>query len=309
MYMLRAYQSPSSAADCGPQCAQMPNLASRNHSGTWYCRSDSRVASKGVAALVRTGAARLPASKPRASLRVSVMCRTKLVFMRRRGIVRRGIVRIHALQRVLKAANALGQTLSELRQLLRAEEQQGDGQDDQQVPGLEQIFNHVKPATIVAQRGELRFARRGWRLCLRQARRPVLPERSKPTLLNIKEIVGDGWPCAPCGLCAPGPGAGGWGCVRGWRRDTNCGSVGVVCPVVKDQGVRLLTGIGGGGGAEGRVVLRSFRHQIIGMRNLWLGWPVNRRLRGLHGWGGLRLPGLGGGERKAGGSSGPSGIR
>src|ERR1035438_8794811 len=218
MYMLRAYQSPSSAADCGPQCAQMPNLASRNHSGTWYCRSDSRVASKGVAALVRTGAARLPASKPRASLRVSVMCRAKLVFMRRRGIVRRGIVRIHALQRVLKAANALGQTLSELRQLLRAEEQQGDGQDDQQVPGLEQIFNHVKPATIVAQRGELRFARRGWWLvtsgwwlCLRQARRPVLPERSKPTLLNIKEIVGDGWPCAPCGLCAPGPGVGGRG--------------------------------------------------------------------------------------------------
>ena len=31
--MLRAYQSPSSAADCGPQCAQMPNLASRNHCG------------------------------------------------------------------------------------------------------------------------------------------------------------------------------------------------------------------------------------------------------------------------------------
>src|ERR1022692_2880802 len=96
---------------------------------------------KGWRLLVRTGAARLPASKPRASLRVSVMCRAKLVFMRRRGIVRRGIVRIHALQRVLKAANALGQTLSELRQLLRAEEQQGDGQDDQQVPGLEQIFN------------------------------------------------------------------------------------------------------------------------------------------------------------------------
>jgi hypothetical protein len=33
MYMLRAYQSPSSIADCGPQCAQMPNLASRNQSG------------------------------------------------------------------------------------------------------------------------------------------------------------------------------------------------------------------------------------------------------------------------------------
>src|ERR1022692_132129 len=88
-----------------------------------------------------------------------------------------------------------------------------------------------------------------------------------------------------------GPGAG--VVFRGWRRDTNCGSVGVVCPVVKDQGVRLLTGIGGGGGAEGRVVLRSFRHQIIGVRNLWLGWPVNRRLRGLHGWRGLLLLALG----------------
>src|SRR5437764_11327300 len=43
MYMLRAYQSPSSAADCGPQCAQMPNFASRNHSGTLYELSDSRV--------------------------------------------------------------------------------------------------------------------------------------------------------------------------------------------------------------------------------------------------------------------------
>ena len=30
---LRAYQSPSSIADCGPQCDQMPNFASRNHSG------------------------------------------------------------------------------------------------------------------------------------------------------------------------------------------------------------------------------------------------------------------------------------
>src|ERR1035441_7573578 len=157
MYMLRAYQSPASAADCGPQWAQMPNLASRNHSGTWYCRSDSRVASKGVAALVRTGAARLPASKPRASLRVSVMCRAMLGFGRLRGIVRRGIVRVHAFQRVLKAANALGQALPEFRQLLRAEEQQGNGQDDQQVPGLEQIFNHVMPALIVPQPEDARF--------------------------------------------------------------------------------------------------------------------------------------------------------
>src|SRR5580700_4803789 len=99
MYMLRAYQSPASGADCGPQCAHMPNFASRNHSGTWYCFSDSRVASKGVAALVKDGAARPPASKPKASLRVSVMSWAKLVFVRR-GIGRRGIVRMHALQGV-----------------------------------------------------------------------------------------------------------------------------------------------------------------------------------------------------------------
>src|SRR5580698_2702975 len=98
MYMLRAYQSPASAADCGPQCAQMPNLASRNHSGTWYARNDSRVASKEVSALMRAGEAKLPASKPRASLRVSVMCQADLGFGRLRGIVLRGVF-IHALQR------------------------------------------------------------------------------------------------------------------------------------------------------------------------------------------------------------------
>ena len=34
-------------ADCGPQCAHMPNLASRNHSGTSYLLKDARVPSKG----------------------------------------------------------------------------------------------------------------------------------------------------------------------------------------------------------------------------------------------------------------------
>ena len=43
IYMLRAYQSPSSGWHCGPQWAQMPNFASRNHSGIWYCLSDSQV--------------------------------------------------------------------------------------------------------------------------------------------------------------------------------------------------------------------------------------------------------------------------
>src|SRR5208282_4522533 len=47
MYILRAYQSPASMADCGPQCAQMPNLASRNHAGISYLLKDARVPSKG----------------------------------------------------------------------------------------------------------------------------------------------------------------------------------------------------------------------------------------------------------------------
>src|SRR5579872_2440006 len=47
MYILRAYQSPYSIADWGPQCAQMPNLASLYQSGTCHSRSDSRVPLKG----------------------------------------------------------------------------------------------------------------------------------------------------------------------------------------------------------------------------------------------------------------------
>ena len=44
MYMLRAYQSPAPMADVGPQCAQMPNLASRNHCGLVYAFSESPAA-------------------------------------------------------------------------------------------------------------------------------------------------------------------------------------------------------------------------------------------------------------------------
>jgi hypothetical protein len=66
---------------------------------------------------------------------------------------------------------------------------------------------------------------------------------------------------------------GGAGVVfRGWRRDTNCGSVRVVCPVVKDQGGRLLTGIGGDGGTEGWMVLFALRHHSKSrVRSGWLG--------------------------------------
>src|ERR1035438_872045 len=55
MYMLRAYQSPYSMADCGPQWAQIPNLASRYHSGTCHCLSDSRVPLKGPGAISKLG--------------------------------------------------------------------------------------------------------------------------------------------------------------------------------------------------------------------------------------------------------------
>ena len=45
--MFRAYQSPRSGWHWGPQCAQMPNFASRNHSGTRYCISESQFGRKG----------------------------------------------------------------------------------------------------------------------------------------------------------------------------------------------------------------------------------------------------------------------
>src|SRR3954471_7953260 len=40
MYIFRAYQSPCSGTHCGDQWAQIPNLASRNHSGHRYWASD-----------------------------------------------------------------------------------------------------------------------------------------------------------------------------------------------------------------------------------------------------------------------------
>src|SRR5664279_2923947 len=57
MYMLRAYQSPYSIADCGPQCAQMPNLASRYQSGACHPRRDSRVPLNGPGAMSSAGPA------------------------------------------------------------------------------------------------------------------------------------------------------------------------------------------------------------------------------------------------------------
>ena len=58
IYMLRAYQSPYSADDCGPQCAHSPSFASRNHSGIRYACRDSGAAVNGPAAIsgFRSGA-------------------------------------------------------------------------------------------------------------------------------------------------------------------------------------------------------------------------------------------------------------
>src|ERR1700682_2581875 len=47
MYMLRAYQSPYSMEDWGPQWDQMPNLASVNQAGKREAWRDTRVPLKG----------------------------------------------------------------------------------------------------------------------------------------------------------------------------------------------------------------------------------------------------------------------
>ena len=62
--------------------------------------------------------------------------------------------------------------------------------------------------------------------------------------------------------------------------------------VVKDQGGKLLTGIGGGGSAEDRVGFRVLRHRMIGGRS---GWAGRRMGRGGRGFRGLRGPRMAGG--------------
>src|ERR1700722_15000369 len=54
--MLRPNQSPSSTPDCGPQCDQIPNFASRNQSGTRYASSEARVALNGPGEMGSVGA-------------------------------------------------------------------------------------------------------------------------------------------------------------------------------------------------------------------------------------------------------------
>src|SRR5690349_6723029 len=70
--MLRPYQSPASGTHCGPQCAQIPNLASRNQSGTrWTAASDCQLGAALFApCAARSGAAAAPAAAPIAPRRV-----------------------------------------------------------------------------------------------------------------------------------------------------------------------------------------------------------------------------------------------
>src|ERR1039458_5431368 len=51
----------------------------------------------------------------------------------------------------------------------------------------------------------------------------------------------------------------------------------------KTKGVDSLTAIRGNGGAGDRMGLYALRHHVVGGRRSWLGWLVNRRLRGLRG--------------------------
>src|SRR5215210_2224279 len=75
MYIWRAYQSPYSVADCGPQCAQMPNLASRNQEGTRYALSDSRVPLNGPDCIGGTAS---PVAKARAPFRAGTAAASNL---------------------------------------------------------------------------------------------------------------------------------------------------------------------------------------------------------------------------------------
>ena len=59
----------------------------------------------------------------------------------------RGIVRSGALHGIFEAPNPFGQPLSKLRQLPRAEHQESDSENNQQMPGLEQIFKHGSTST------------------------------------------------------------------------------------------------------------------------------------------------------------------
>ena len=98
-------------------------------------------------------------------------------------------------------------------------------------------------------------------------------------------MVGDGWLCA---LCAPGSGVwvGDRGCVFGAGAETVIAYP--LCRGVrlsKIRGDRLLTGVGGDGGARDWMVLYALRHHITG------GW--GRRLRGLYGLFGLLFLGPG----------------
>src|ERR1035441_1115075 len=62
----------------------------------------------------------------------------------------------------------------------------------------------------------------------------------------------------------------------GLRRDSDCVSVVPWGPVVKDQGGRLLTRVGGDGRTDDRVVLCTFRHQITALDPVFSASVVRR---------------------------------
>lgn len=66
-----------------------------------------------------------------------------------------------------------------------------------------------------------------------------------------------------------------------WCRDSGRLSVVQCGSVVKEQGVELLTAVGGDGGSEGWVGLRACRHHVVEMRR--------GGVFGLYGFRGLRL--------------------
>ena len=74
-------------------------------------------------------------------------------------------------------------------------------------------------------------------------------------------------------LGAPGPGVGSGGpelCFEADAKTVVADQLGSFVRLSKISGGRLLTGIGGDGGAEGWMVLCALRHHTSGVRNRWL---------------------------------------
>ena len=100
----------------------------------------------------------------------------------------------------------------------------------------------------------------------------MISERSKPKSLELQDVLGDGRQCA---LCAPGSGVGGLGaglCLQAGAETAIAYPSCLGVRLSNIRGGRLLTGVGGDGGAEGRMGPRAVRHHINGGRSLRPGW-------------------------------------